>query len=149
MFNLTRSLDRNASLYPDADAVVFGETRLTHAELLGRVNALAAAFRDAGVRRGDIVALLMANRPEFLESALAINRIGAAFLPLNVRLAEPELEYIISNAGAVAIVTEPDFAAPVAAIRARLTTPLTVVMAGPGVLAASGDDLIGVHYGSF
>ena len=31
----------------------------------------------------------MGNRPEFLESALAVNRIGAAFLPLNVRLAEP------------------------------------------------------------
>src|SRR5215472_874233 len=143
MFNLTRSLDRNASLYPDADAVVFGETRLTHAELLGRVNALAAAFRDAGVRRGDIVALLMSNRPEFLESALAVNRIGAAFLPLNVRLAEPELEYIIQHAGAVAIVTEPGFAAPVAAIGARLPTSLTVVMAGPDA------DLPGTPYELF
>src|SRR5215469_11097748 len=145
MFNLTRSLDRNASLYPDADAVVFGETRLTHAELLGRVNALAAAFRDAGVRRGDIVALLMSNRPEFLESALAVNRIGAAFLPLNVRLAEPELEYIIRHAGAVAIVTEPGFAAPVAAISGRLTTPWTVVMVGEDEDASAG----GVRYESF
>jgi acyl-CoA synthetase (AMP-forming)/AMP-acid ligase II len=143
MFNLTRSLDRNADLYPDADAVVFRETRLTHAELLGRVNALAAALREAGVARGDIVALLMSNQPEFLESALAVNRIGAAFLPLNVRLAEPELEYIIRHAGAVAIVTEPGFAAQVAAIGARLPTPLTVVMAGPG------DDLPGTPYESF
>src|SRR5215469_7646255 len=143
MFNLTRSLDRNASLYPDADAVVFGETRLTHAELLGRVSALAAAFSEAGVRKGDIVALLMSNRPEFLESALAVNLIGAAFLPLNVRLAEPELEYIIQHAGAVAIVTEPAFAAPVAAIGARLPTPFTVVMAGPGA------DLPGTPYESF
>jgi fatty-acyl-CoA synthase len=143
MFNLARSLDRNANLYPDADAVVFRETRLTHSELLGRVNALAAAFREAGVRRGEIVALLMSNRPEFLESALAVNRIGAAFLPLNVRLAEPELEYIIRHAGAVAIVTEPAFAAPVAAIGARLPTPFTVVMAGPGA------DLPGTPYESF
>ncbi len=80
--------------------------------------------------KGDIVALLMGNRPEFLESALAVNRVGAAFLPLNVRLAEPELEYIIRHAGAVAIVTEPGFAAPVAAISGRLTTPWTVVMTG-------------------
>src|SRR5215467_3362173 len=130
MFNLARSLDRNASLYPDADAVVFRETRLTHTELLGRVNAVAAAFREAGVRKGDIVALLMSNRPEFLESALAVNLIGAAFLPLNVRLAEPELEYIIQHAGAVAIVTEPGFAAPVAAIGARMATRWTVVMIG-------------------
>jgi fatty-acyl-CoA synthase len=149
MFNLTRSLDRNASLYPDADAVVFGETRMTHWELHGRVSALAAAFREAGVRKGDIVALLMSNRPEFLESALAVNRIGAAFLPLNVRLAEPELEYIIRHAGAVAIVTEPGFAVPVAAIGARLATPLTVVMAGPVVTVGPGAELHGTPYESF
>ena len=130
MFNLTRSLDRNADRTPHEDAVIFRGTRLTHLQLLDRVNALAAAFAEAGVGKGDIVALLMGNRPEFLESALAVNRVGAAFLPLNVRLAEPELEYIIRHAGATAIVTEPGFAAPVAAIGARLTTPWTVIVAG-------------------
>ena len=121
MYNLTRSLDRNADRTPHEDAVIFRDTRLTHAQLFDRVNALAAAFSEAGVGKGDIVALLMGNRPEFLESALAVNRVGAAFLPLNVRLAEPELEYIV---------TEPGFAAPVAAIGARLTTRWTVVMVG-------------------
>src|ERR1700733_14217903 len=130
MFNLTRSLDRNADRTPHEDAVIFRGTRLSHLQLLDRVNALAAAFAEAGVGKGDIVALLMGNRPEFLESALAGNRVGGAFLPLNVRLAEPELEYIIRHAGATAIVTEPGFAAPVAAIGARLTTPWTVIIAG-------------------
>ena len=74
----------------------------------------------------------MGNRPEFLESALAVNRVGAAFLPLNVRLAEPELEYIIRHAGATAIVTEPGLAGPVAAISGRMETPWTVVLAGEG-----------------
>jgi len=143
MFNLARSLDRNASINPDGAAVTFREATLTHLQLLGRVSALAAALREAGVRKGDVVALLMSNRPEFLESALAVNRIGAAFLSLNVRLAEPELEYIIRNAGAVAIVTEPGFAAPVAAISARLAAPLTVVMAD------SGGDLPGTAYEPF
>jgi acyl-CoA synthetase (AMP-forming)/AMP-acid ligase II len=138
MYNLTRSLDRNADRTPHEDAVIFRDTRLTHLQLLDRVNALAAAFREAGVGKGDIVALLMGNRPEFLESALAVNRVGAAFLPLNVRLAEPELEYIIRHAGAVAIVTEPGFAAPVAAIGARLATRWTVVMVG-GDASADAD----------
>ena len=98
--NLARSLDRNADRAPDEAAVIFRDTRLTHRhELLDRVNALAAAFLAAGVGKGDIVALLMGNCPEFLESALAVNRVGAAFLPLNVRLAEPELEYIIGMRG--------------------------------------------------
>src|SRR6266704_2969198 len=140
MFNLTRSLDRNADRTPHEDAVVFRDSRLTHLELFDRVNALAAALTEA-----DIVALLLGNRPEFLESALAANRVGAAFLPLNVRLAEPELEYIIRHAGAAAIVTEPGFAAPVAAISGRLTTRWTVVMTGDEEDASPG----AVRYESF
>jgi non-ribosomal peptide synthetase component E (peptide arylation enzyme) len=49
MFNLARSLDRNADRSPDTDAVLFRDTRLTHRELLERVSALAAAFAAAGV----------------------------------------------------------------------------------------------------
>jgi fatty-acyl-CoA synthase len=154
MFNLARSLDRNADRTPDEDAVIFRDTRLTHRQLLDRVNALAAGFRAAGVGRGDIVALLMGNRPEFLESALAVNRVGAAFLPLNVRLAEPELEYIIGHAGAAAIVTEAGLAGPVAAIGSRRATPWTVVVADEGgaaggAVAERGAGGIGVSYESF
>jgi acyl-CoA synthetase (AMP-forming)/AMP-acid ligase II len=142
MFNLARSLDRNAGRSPDTEAVIFGDTRLTHSQLLDRVSALAAAFAAAGVTKGDVVALLLGNRPEFLETVLAVNRIGAAFLPLNVRLAEPELEYIVRHAGAVAIVTEPAFAEPVTAIRGRMAS-LAVVTAG------EGEDLPGTRYELF
>lgn len=152
MFNLARSLDRNADRTPHEDAVIFRDTRLSHRQLLDRVNALAAAFQAAGVGKGDIVALLMGNRPEFLESALAANRVGAAFLPLNVRLAEPELEYIIGHAGAAAIVTEPGFAAPVAAISGRLTTRWTVVMTGDeedaSPVAVGYESFLGAHRGA-
>src|ERR1700722_3549592 len=161
MFNLTRSLDRNADRTPHDDAVTFAAARLTHLQLLDRVNALAAGLREAGVGKGDIVALLMGNRPEFLESALAVNRVGAAFLPLNVRLAEPELEYIIRHAGATAIVTEPGLAGPVAAISGRLTTPWTVVVGGgadagggagegAGAAGVGGPDaaFLGAHLGA-
>ena len=152
MFNLARSLDRNADRTPHEDAVIFRGTRLTHLQLLDRVNALAAAFLEAGVGKGDIVALLMGNRPEFLESALAVNRVGAAFLPLNVRLAEPELEYIIRHAGATAIVTEHGSAAPVAAIGGRLTSPWTVVMADEGEDASADavryESFLGAHRGA-
>jgi acyl-CoA synthetase (AMP-forming)/AMP-acid ligase II len=152
MFNLARSLDRNADRAPHEDAVLFREARLTHRQLLDRVNALAAGFLEAGVGKGDIVALLMGNRPEFLESALAVNRVGAAFLPLNVRLAEPELEYIIRHAGAAAIVTEAGFAAPVTAVGARLTTRWTVVVAGEDQAAsprgAQYESFLGAHQGA-
>jgi len=144
MFNITRSLDRNADRSPDAAAVIYRGTRLTHLDLLGRVSALAAALSEAGIKKGDIVALLMSNRPEFLESALAVNRLGAAFLSLNVRLAEPELDYIIRHSGAVAIVTELGFAAPVAAIGGRMRSPWTVVIADAEEEVGAG----GLHYES-
>jgi fatty-acyl-CoA synthase len=153
VFNLARSLDRNASLSPEADAVIYRDTRLTHRQLLDRVNALAAGLLEASVGKSDIVALLMSNRPEFLESALAVNRVGAAFLPLNVRLAEPELEYIIAHAHAVAIVTEPAFATPVAAISARRPPPWTVITVGGGgseggVLGPRYEALLDKHRGA-
>ena len=157
MFNLARSLDRNADRFPDTDAVIYRDVRLTHGLLLERVSALAAGLRAAGVGKGDIVALLMSNRPEFLESALAVNRIGAAFLSLNVRLAEPELDYIIRHSGAVAIVTEPAFAEPVAAVGGRMTSRWTVVMvdgdegAGDGETSAGGlryESLLADHHGA-
>jgi acyl-CoA synthetase (AMP-forming)/AMP-acid ligase II len=150
MFNLARSLDRNADRTPHDDAVICGPARLTHRQLLDRVNALAAGLREAGVGPGDIVALLMANRPEFLESALAVNRLGAAFLPLNVRLAEPELEYIIRHSGAAAVVTEPGFAEPVAAIGARLDARWAVIIVGAGENQPGlpYEELVGAHQGA-
>jgi 2-oxoisovalerate dehydrogenase E1 component len=110
VYNLALTLDRNADRAPDADALVFRDRRLSHRELLARVNALAAALREDGVGKGDIVALLMGNRPEFIEAALAANRLGAAFLPLNVRLAEPELDYILGHAGVRLVVAEEAYA---------------------------------------
>ncbi|GIF25539.1 hypothetical protein Ate02nite_82690 [Paractinoplanes tereljensis] len=113
MFNLAGVLDRNADRAPDADAVIFRDTHLTHRQLHARVNALAAALREQGIGKGDVVAILLSNRPEFLEAALAANRLGAAFLPLNTRLAKPELDYILGHAGAGVVVTEDAFAAAV------------------------------------
>ena len=137
MFNLARVLDRNADRTPDTDAVLFGATALTHQRLYERVNALAAALRDAGVGKGAVVGILLGNRPEFLETALAANRLGAAFLPLNVRLAEPELDYILGHAGAVVVVTEPAYAAAVLAIAGRSAASWTVVVVGGDVGAAA------------
>jgi len=130
MFNLARVLDRNADRSPDTAAVIFRDTRLSHQGLYERVNALAAALREAGVGKGDIVGILLNNRPEYLETALAANRLGAAFLPLNYRLAEPELEYILGHAGASVVVTEDTYAAPILAINERRAAPWTVVLAG-------------------
>jgi acyl-CoA synthetase (AMP-forming)/AMP-acid ligase II len=83
--------------------------RLSWGELDRRVDALAAALRQAGTGRGDVVAVLLFNCPEYLEVLFAANRVGAAALPLNWRLAGAELRYILDDARAKTLVTEPGF----------------------------------------
>ena len=120
MFNSAASVDRNADRWPDREAVTQGERRLTNADLLGRVQALAAGLRDVGVGRGSVVAILLNNCPEFLETTLAVNRLGGIWLPLNWRLAPDEWEYILGHAGASVLVSEPEFAPGVDGVAPRL-----------------------------
>ena len=109
MFNFASVLERNAHRYADKIALSEGDRELTYAHVRTRVNALSGALRDLGVNSGDIVAVLLYNRVEFVETMLAANRIGAAILPLNYRLSPAEWQYIIEHSDAVAIVTETEF----------------------------------------
>ncbi|MFI9834721.1 long-chain fatty acid--CoA ligase [Streptomyces sp. NPDC051913] len=109
MHNFSSILDYHLAQRPDAVAVTQDERRLTVRALHERVNRLAAGLSELGVGRGDVVALLLYNRPEFLELVYAVNRVGAVFLPLNYRLSEEEWAYIVGDAQAKVIVTEPEF----------------------------------------
>ncbi|GAA3613385.1 long-chain fatty acid--CoA ligase [Kineosporia mesophila] len=123
MENFASTLDHHADRRPDKVVLTHGATTRTNTELLARVNALAAALRGAGVGRGDVVALLLANGVEFLETLYAVNRLGAAFLPLNVRLAPAEWEYILGNSEAVALIAGAEYvplAPDLPAIRTRI-----------------------------
>ena len=75
------------------------DRRLTYRELDERIGRIASYLRNAGVAPGERVATLASNCIEMLEVQFACFRIGAIFLPLNIRLTFPELEYIGSDAG--------------------------------------------------
>lgn len=120
MINNAAILDHHAAVRPDQLALASSGGECTYAQLLERVNALAATLADRGVREGDHVALLMQNTPEFIETIYAVNRLGAAFLPVNFRLAPAEWRYILEHGRAVAVVTEALFEADLAAAVAGL-----------------------------
>ncbi|GAA3551704.1 long-chain fatty acid--CoA ligase [Amycolatopsis ultiminotia] len=109
MSNFAAILDHNTGRAPGRIVLRQGERELTNQELLDRVNAIAAGLTDLGVGPGDVVAILLYNHLEFLETVFAVNRIGAAFLPLNYRLSPEEWRYIVEHSGAVALLTEPEF----------------------------------------
>jgi fatty-acyl-CoA synthase len=87
---------------PDAVALIDGDTgrRRTYAELHERTSALADALSQRGVRRGDRVALLALNSPEFVEIVLAVAKLGAITVPANFRLSADEVRYVLTDSGA-------------------------------------------------
>ncbi len=101
---------RRARKTPGTDALVHEGTALTYAGLLGRVARLARALRDLGIRHGDRVAYLGPNHPSFLETLFATGMLGGIFVPLNTRLAGPEIAYQLHDAGVSALVHGPSHA---------------------------------------
>ncbi|SEP04985.1 acyl-CoA synthetase [Trujillonella endophytica] len=151
MDNFAATLDHAADRRPDKVVLTQDQTTRTNAELLQRVNALAAALADRGVRRGDVVALLLPNCLEFLELVYAVNRIGAAFLPLNVRLAPAEWEYVLGHSEATVLVADAEFLPQLADVLPQLPGLRTRVVVGGGTApeAWTGyEDLVGAHAGA-
>jgi acyl-CoA synthetase (AMP-forming)/AMP-acid ligase II len=133
-YNLAGILAHHADRFPDRPCLVAGATTITYAELDRRAGRTAAGLARLGVGRGDVVALLLYNCPEFLETMFALARLGAIVMPINWRLAGDEVAYITGHAGATLVVSEPELA-PLAeaAVKHRSGAPLV----GVGGTAAS------------
>ncbi|NEM06252.1 acyl-CoA synthetase [Geodermatophilus normandii] len=91
---------RRAFLSGDRTALVAGDRRITYTEFDRRTDQLARSLRDLGVRQGDRVAGLLLNSPAFLEAMFATAKLGAVFVPMNLRLAPPEVAYLLADSGA-------------------------------------------------
>ena len=89
-------------------AVAYRDERITYDELSDRIDRLAAVFAARGVRAGDRVAYLGNNHPSFLETLFATAQLGAIFVPLNTRLAPPEVEFALEDSGAKLLVFHED-----------------------------------------
>jgi len=90
-------IERRARTAPDGVALIAGDRSLTYAELAGRVRRLANGLRTLGVAKGDRVAWLGPNQPAFLESLFAVGLLGAALAPVNHRLDEAEINWILQD----------------------------------------------------
>src|SRR4051794_15166596 len=108
---------RRARISPDRTAVLDPHRALTYAELADRTARYAGALRRLGVGRGDRVAYLGVNAVEVFETFFAAWLLGAIAVPLNYRLAGPEIHYMLADAGASVLVHSADAAPLVAAAR--------------------------------
>lgn len=116
---------------PDAVALIAGERTATFAELDARSNRVAQALRAAGVGFGDRVAFIEKNGIEFFEVACALSKLGAVVVPVNWRLAPPEMLHIIDDARARVVIVGTEFFGHVEAIEDRVTATLVAVGAHP------------------
>ena len=130
--NWTNQLARHALMQPDATALRYLGRTTTWAELQHRVNALADALSRRGVGFGDRVLILMLNRPEFVESLLAINKLGAIAVPVNFRMTPPEVAYLVKDCETRIVITESVLARVATAVRDIDPTLASVIVAGAG-----------------
>ena len=109
--DLSDLIARNAAFTPDKPAIHFEGVTLSYAAFHARIEATAKALKaECHVGRGDRVAILSLNRPDYLVLLYACARLGAMLVPLNWRLAVAEQMFILSDASAKVLVLEQGFA---------------------------------------
>ena len=123
--NIGAMLSKRAAISPGREVFVEyeRERRFTFSELNQRCNRAAQVLLQRGLKPGDRVATLLKNGIEFVETYYAAAKIGCVLVPVNWRLAEPEIRYILEDAGAAALVYDADFDEAVEGIRSGSACP--------------------------
>ncbi len=129
---ITQALKRAVQLNSDGIATIDGERRRTWAEFAARVAKSAGAFKGLGLSGGGRVAILALNGDRYLEYFFAAPWAGGVVVPLNIRLAPPELIYMLNDSGAEMLMVDDAFQAMLPAFSGNLTTVKSIVFAGEG-----------------
>ena len=138
---LLDAVRRHARKTPNAPALIDDDTRWTWAELEAETSRLAWALAGAGVRRGDVVALLGPNAPAYVAWVLAGTRVGATVALINTHLRGRPLQHAVDAAGARALVVHESLLDPA---RTLDPCPPRLVYSGPaGEGERSVDELAG------
>jgi fatty-acyl-CoA synthase len=107
-------------LYPEREAVVDGDLRLTYAQFFERCDRWSMALRSLGIKQGDRVAYIAPNTHAMLESFYAVPQLGAVLVPLNYRLIAADFKYLINHSGARVVCAHSDYLDCIDEIRAEL-----------------------------
>ena len=115
-----RGIKLSVEKFPDKVAVIYKDKRVTYSELDSRANRIANGITGMGLKKGDKVGILLYNCCEFIEIYYGLAKAGIISVPVNFRLAGPEIEYILKNAGAKALILGEAFVDTVDPIRSNL-----------------------------
>ncbi|HEY2399789.1 MAG TPA: AMP-binding protein [Steroidobacteraceae bacterium] len=113
-------IERNARYFPNREAYVCGERRLTHATYAERAFRLASGLYGLGLRGQDRIAILAMNCLEFYETYAAAEVGGYIAAPVNYRLAAPEIAYLLRDSAAKILIFEAPYTAVVESLRGEV-----------------------------
>jgi len=128
--SLNRILTDSVAKYPDNVVLVFGGRRTTYSQLNDWVDRFSSGLAALGVGRGDRVALLLGNSPEFIVSYYGILRLGAVVVPMNPTYATEEIAYVLGNSKAKAAVAHAMAEPKLSPLRGRLPELKNVIYTG-------------------
>ncbi|MGB5747617.1 MAG: class I adenylate-forming enzyme family protein [Desulfobacterales bacterium] len=119
--NLGQNLKVNAKKFPNTVMLKDRQRSFTYPQANRRVNQLAHSLLSLGLSKGDKVAVLLENSIEIVEVFLATAKTGIIIVPINFRLVSAEVEFIVNNSDAKAMIVHDEFTSTVDPIKAKLT----------------------------
>ncbi len=128
--NMATMLQETAEKYPENAAIIYEGNAISYRELNGFVNSLSHHFRTLGIEKGDKIALMLPNSPEFVISYFAALRLGAIAVTLNVMSTSYELLHVIEDSDAKIFITMESLAKRFHEIQDRLTLCRHLIVSG-------------------
>jgi len=120
-------LERAARTFPGRTAIIHGKQRIDYATFYARARRLASALARHGIRKGDTVAVIVANTPPMLEAHYGVPMLGAVLNALNTRLDAAAIAFMLEHGGAKILITDREFSATVSdALKLLKKKPLVI-----------------------
>lgn len=129
MATISGVLKQQARRAPQRDALVFNGRRLSYAETNAEVNRRANALAAAGLNKGDRLAIMSTNSDDFVLVIYAAFRLGAILVPVNPRMAAPEVTYLLDDSGATAFLFAPSLVEVATKAHAAAVAPPALMLA--------------------
>jgi long-chain acyl-CoA synthetase len=134
---------RNAWFYPNREAFIFGNRRITFEQYNHRVNSLIYALHDMGLKKGDTIGVLSWNCQEYMDVYGACEKAGFVMAPFSARLSANDFDYLIKDSGASALFVGTEFAKMIDSLKSvikRVKHIISMEVHFPGMI--SHDNLL-------
>jgi len=142
-------LERAAAVYPDRTAIIHGPLRRTYRDFHARACRLANALVQRGIKRGDTIAVLLANTPAMLECHYGVPMTGAVLNTLNTRLDAAVLAFSLDHGEAKILIVDREFSATAKAALALATVKPLIIDYDDPEFGGTGERIGTLDYETF